>query len=55
MQVQKVLESIDKLKMLNDKNLNFVETAIDSLLVAQSLEETVNDPQALRKIASLIG
>ena len=54
MKAEKILDNIAKLQLLNDKNLNFLETAINSLLVAQSLEDAVNNKEDLRKIVDLI-
>lgn len=46
----KILDAINKMSKLNDKKLNLICTAVDSLLVSQLLEEANSNYEVFEKI-----
>lgn len=55
MKSEKILEAIDKMKQLDEKDLILLEKAIDSFLVVQVLENVSNSNvlEKLNKVSSM--
>ena len=51
--MEKIIETISKLNLLNEKSINLVSNAIDSCLAVQALEQMESPSGLVTKVSSI--